>query len=77
MKSSKYQKKTIKKGRQKVLLPPRAATKLKADYRSDWIERTGFDVCDAANNLGKYAFTDGKDFTHIYSYNKLMSEHDS
>jgi len=26
--------------------------------------------------MEKYAFADGKDFTHIYSYNKVMSKND-
>jgi hypothetical protein len=26
--------------------------------------------------MGKYAFADGTDFTHIYSYNKVMSKND-
>jgi hypothetical protein len=34
-------------------------------------------VCDAAKYLEKYADSEGKDYTHIYSYNKVMSEKDS
>jgi hypothetical protein len=49
---------------------------LKANYRSDWIERTEFEICDAAKYLESYAFSEGKDFTHIYSYNKVMSKKD-
>ena len=49
---------------------------MKAYYRYDWIERTDFEICDAAKKLEKYALTDGNDFTHIYSYNKVMSKKD-
>ena len=50
---------------------------LRAYFRPDWIERVDFQVCDAAKYLEKYADLEGKDYTHIYSYNKVMSEKDS
>ena len=50
-----------------------AIDNLKVDYREDWCERTEFEVCDAAKKLEKYVDENGKDFTHIYSYNKVMS----
>lgn len=49
---------------------------LKADFRPDWIDRVEFEICDAAKYLEKYVDTEGKDFTHIYSYNKVMSHKD-
>jgi hypothetical protein len=49
---------------------------LKADFRPDWFDRVEFEICDAAKYLEKYADSDGKDFTHIYSYNKVMSYKD-
>ncbi len=35
-----------------------------------------FEICDAAKYMEKYADEEGKDFTHIYSYNKVMSQKD-
>ena len=49
-----------------------------ANYQDDWYLKTEFEVCDAAtiDKIAKYADKDGKDFTHIYSYNKVMSIED-
>ena len=33
-------------------------------------------MCDAAKPDQSYVDDDGKDITHIYSYNKVMSEED-
>jgi hypothetical protein len=49
---------------------------LAADFRDDWILKTDFETCDAAKYVEKYCDADGKDFTHIYSYNKVMSVND-
>lgn len=76
IKSAKDQWEAIKNDKKKMLPTHSTATNLKAYYRSDWIERTDFEICDAAKKLDKYAFTDGTDFTHIYSYNKVMSKKD-
>ena len=46
---------------------------LRADFRPDWYDRVEFEYCDAAKSLEKYADSEGNDFTHIYSYNKVMS----
>ncbi len=46
---------------------------MKADFRPNWFERVEFEICDAAKYLEKYVDDEGKDFTHIYSYNKVMS----
>lgn len=46
---------------------------LAADFRPDWIEKVHFEQVDAAKHLEKYADPNGNDFTHIYSYNKVMS----
>ena len=48
----------------------------RADYREDWCERTNFEVCDAAKGPEKYADDKGNDYTHVYSYNKVMSLND-
>ena len=32
-----------------------------------------FNLCDAAQDVEKYLDSFGKDITHIYSYNKIMS----
>ena len=50
---------------------------LKADFRPDWFDRVEFEICDAAKYLERYADSEGKDFTHIYSYNKVMSTKDT
>ena len=50
---------------------------LRAFFRPDWIERVDFEVCDAAKYLEKYADQEGNEYTHIYSYNKVMSQKDS
>jgi hypothetical protein len=49
---------------------------LRANFRPDWIERVEFEICDAAKYLEKYADENGQDYTHIYSYNKVMSQKD-
>jgi DNA-directed RNA polymerase subunit F len=51
---------------------------LRALYIDDWYNRTDFEVLDAAvaNKIVKYLDRDNKDFTHIYSYNKVMSYED-
>jgi heme-degrading monooxygenase HmoA len=46
---------------------------LRVDFRPDWCDRVEFEICDAAKFLEKYVDSDGNDFTHIYSYNKVMS----
>ena len=46
---------------------------LNVDFRPDWIHRVDFEICDAAKFLQKYAYQGEEDFTHIYSYNKVMS----
>eukprot|EP00347_Sterkiella_histriomuscorum_P024501 403330892 len=51
------------------------ADNLRAEFREDWIDRTDFEVCDAAKLPDKYEW-DGKDYTHVYSYNKVMSASD-
>lgn len=48
---------------------------LKADFRHDWLQRLKFKIIDAAN-ISKYADKHGRDYTHIYSYNKVMSQKD-
>ena len=49
------------------------ADNLKADFRPNWFDRVEFKLLDAAKYLEKYADNEEKDFTHIYSYNKVMS----
>ncbi|CDW80107.1 UNKNOWN [Stylonychia lemnae] len=48
---------------------------LKAYFKDDWVDKTEFEVCDAAKPIEKYDI-DGSDYTHIYSYNKVMSDSD-
>lgn len=43
-----------------------------AHYHENWFERVDFKEADAAKN-DKYVDSEGKDITHIYSYNKVMS----
>jgi len=45
------------------------------NFKDDWYKRTSFELVDAAKVSG-YRHADGVDFTHIYSYNKVMSESD-
>jgi hypothetical protein len=51
-----------------------------AYYREDWFRCLRFELCDAANpmddNITPYVDKDGKHITHIYSYNKVMSNKD-
>ncbi len=46
---------------------------LNAYFKADWIQRVDFEICDAAKYLEKYADPQGNDYSHIYSYNKVMS----
>jgi len=46
-------------------------------YLDTWTDLVSFDCCDAAKPLDKYVDDTGKDFTHIYSYNKVMSLNDT
>ncbi len=41
-----------------------------------WITKCHFSVIDAAKNIDSYKDENGKDITHIYSYNKVMSPQD-
>lgn len=50
---------------------------LQANYKQDWIDRVDFEMCDAAKAIDKYVDAEGKDCTHIYSYNKVMSVEDT
>lgn len=47
-----------------------------AHYREDWYTCCEFKIEDAAKPRDKYADSDGKDVSHIYSYNKVMSVQD-
>lgn len=51
-----------------------------AYYREDWFRCLRFDLCDAANPMDTdilpYVDKDGNHITHIYSYNKVMSNKD-
>ena len=47
-----------------------------SDFREDWCDRTDFEVCDAAKLMERYVYDDETDYTHIYSYNKVMSFND-
>ncbi len=76
IKSAKDQWEAIKNDPKKLFPQSTSASILKAQYKPDWIERVDFELCDAAKYMEKYAFADGKDFTHIYSYNKVMSKND-
>mmetsp|Transcript_13917 Transcript_13917/g.21692 ORF Transcript_13917/g.21692 Transcript_13917/m.21692 type:complete len:93 (+) Transcript_13917:1286-1564(+) len=38
-----------------------------------WCECLSFEVCNAAKPAYKYEDSYGDDFSHIYSYNKVMS----
>jgi hypothetical protein len=49
---------------------------LVASYRDNWYECVSFNICDAAQQVDKYMDSQGKDITHIYSYNKVMSKSD-
>ena len=49
---------------------------LRAYYTDEWTDLVSFERCDAANPCQKYVDETGKDFTHIYSYNKVMSRED-
>ena len=42
-------------------------------YRHNWHDCVSFNLCDAAQDVDKYLDSYGKDITHIYSYNKIMS----
>ena len=42
-------------------------------YRHNWYDCVSFNLCDAAQDVEKYLHSYGKDITHIYSYNKIMS----
>ena len=44
-----------------------------AHYREDWYSCLDFKFEDAAQQRDRYTDDDGKDITHIYSYNKVMS----
>ena len=47
------------------------------NYKADkWVELTNFTLIDAAKGLDRYVDSKGKDITHIYSYNKVMSVND-
>ena len=41
-----------------------------------WIDLVTFTVIDAAQGIKRYQDKNGKDVTHIYSYNKVMSQQD-
>ena len=45
-------------------------------YQHTWTDLVSFECCDAAKPLERYMDNNGKDFTHIYSYNKVMSRKD-
>ena len=44
-----------------------------AHYRDDWCSLVQFQYADAAQGVTKYLDSEGKDISHIYSYNKVMS----
>ena len=48
-----------------------------AHYREDWYTSVNFRYEDAAQLSTKYVDSEGKDLTHIYYYNKVMSVQDS
>ena len=54
----------------------RSRPELKSHYSDDWVDLVNFRVCDAAKPEEKYIDDDGKEITHIYSYNKVMSAED-
>ena len=45
-------------------------------YTDSWVDLINFRVCDAAKPEESYVDDDGRDITHIYSYNKVMSVED-
>ena len=47
-----------------------------AHYHEDWYSCVNFKFEDAAQQSDKYVDSEGKDITHIYSYNKVMSIQD-
>lgn len=49
---------------------------LNAIYTNKWPTLVDFRLCDAAQPDQKYVDDEGKDISHIYSYNKVMSEED-
>jgi hypothetical protein len=49
---------------------------LRAFYLDTWTELVTFRLCDAAKPEERYVDDNNNDFTHIYSYNKVMSEKD-
>ena len=49
---------------------------LQSFYTHNWHDLVHFNVCDAAKPDQSYTDDDGRDITHIYSYNKVMSERD-
>ena len=49
---------------------------LKAFYSDQWANLVEFRQCDAAKPEERYNYNNGNDITHIYSYNKVMSEQD-
>ena len=42
-------------------------------YRSDWVDQISF-ICEDATAFPMFTDLNGKHFTHIYSYNKLMAK---
>ena len=47
------------------------------NFKKDWHSKVRFEVADASeNSCMPYRDSSGKHFTHIYSYNKVMTEHD-
>ena len=49
---------------------------LKTCYNHDWIDLVSFRLCDAAKPQESYVDDSERCFTHVYSYNKVMSEAD-
>ena len=49
---------------------------LNSHYTDSWPDLVDFEMCDAAKLPERYCDPDGRDYTHIYSYNKVMSPKD-
>lgn len=54
----------------------RSRPELRSFYSNNWVDLVNFRVCDAAKPEENYVDDDGRDITHIYSYNKVMSLQD-
>ena len=47
---------------------------MQAVYKDNWLELVDFRLCDAAKPEERYVDNNGRDITHIYSYNKVMGK---